>query len=85
MLIGVVALAALALAVGGPVSAATDLMLAPNLSFTNDSSPNFPIEGKKPRRGYHSPRSPDGNLFSEFALLEHGARSRAAGSPLSAV
>jgi hypothetical protein len=46
MLIRAVALAALALAVGVPVSAATDLMLAPNLSFTDDSSPNFPIEGK---------------------------------------
>jgi hypothetical protein len=29
-----------------PAHAATDLMLAPNLSFTDDSSPNFPIEAK---------------------------------------
>jgi hypothetical protein len=46
MLIGAAVLTALALAVGGAASAATDLMLAPNLSFTDDSSPNFPIEGK---------------------------------------
>jgi hypothetical protein len=35
---------ALAAEVSGPP--ATDLRLAPALSFTNDSSPNFPIEGK---------------------------------------
>ena len=34
----------LATEVPGPP--ATDLKLAPNLSFTDDSSPNFPIEGK---------------------------------------
>ena len=34
------------LAMGGAASAAADLMLARNLSFTDDSSPNFPIEGK---------------------------------------
>jgi hypothetical protein len=34
------------LAMGGPAWAASDLILAPNLSFTDDSSPNFPIEGK---------------------------------------
>jgi hypothetical protein len=31
----------------GPASAATDLALAPNLSFTGDSSPTFPIEAKQ--------------------------------------
>src|SRR5690348_4280355 len=35
---------ALATEVQGPP--ATDLKLAPDLSFTDDSSPNFPIEGK---------------------------------------
>ena len=35
---------ALAAEVSGPP--ATDLKLAPALSFTDDSSPNFPIEGK---------------------------------------
>ncbi len=37
---------ALALAADVPGPPATDLMLAPALSFTDDSSPNFPIEGK---------------------------------------
>ncbi|HTY56659.1 MAG TPA: hypothetical protein VMB26_15735 [Candidatus Binataceae bacterium] len=36
----------LILAMARPLRAATDLTLAPNLSFTNDSSPNFPIEAK---------------------------------------
>ena len=35
---------ALAAEVSGPP--ATDLKLAPDLSFTDDSSSNFPIEGK---------------------------------------
>ncbi len=38
--------AVVVLAASRPVKAASDLMLAPNLSFTDDSSPNFPIEGK---------------------------------------
>lgn len=46
ILIGAAVLAALALATVGAASAATDLMLARDLSFTDDSSPNFPIEGK---------------------------------------
>src|SRR5271167_4843765 len=37
---------ALALATEVPGPPATDLKLAPDLSFTDDSSPNFPIEGK---------------------------------------
>ncbi len=37
---------AVVLATNGPAEAASDLMLAPNLSFTDDSSPTFPIEGK---------------------------------------
>jgi hypothetical protein len=37
---------ALALAAEVPGPPATDLKLAPALSFTDDSSPNFPIEGK---------------------------------------
>ncbi len=46
ILIGTAVFAALVFATGGPAGAASDLMLAPNLSFTEDSSPNFPIEGK---------------------------------------
>src|ERR1700675_3802596 len=38
--------ALLVFAASGRARAASDLMLAPNLSFTDDSSPNFPIEGK---------------------------------------
>lgn len=37
---------AVALAAEVPGPPAGDLKLAPNLSFTDDSSPNFPIEGK---------------------------------------
>jgi hypothetical protein len=44
-LIGTVLTASI-LALNGLALAASDLMLAPNLSFTDDSSPNFPIEGK---------------------------------------
>lgn len=36
----------LALAAEIPTGTAGDLKLAPDLSFTDDSSPNFPIEGK---------------------------------------
>src|SRR5271165_6812171 len=46
VLIGAAVLTALILSMGGGAGAATDLMLARNLSFTDDSSPNFPIEGK---------------------------------------
>ncbi|HYK64497.1 MAG TPA: hypothetical protein VEY94_06105 [Patescibacteria group bacterium] len=42
--IGLIFAVALAAEVPGPP--ASDLKLAPNLSFTDDSSPNFPIEGK---------------------------------------
>jgi hypothetical protein len=37
---------ALALATEAPGPPATDLKLAPDLSFSDDSSPNFPIDGK---------------------------------------
>jgi hypothetical protein len=37
---------ALALAAEVPGAPASDLKLAPGLSFSDDSSPNFPIEGK---------------------------------------
>src|ERR1700735_4624512 len=37
---------AIALATEVPSPPATDLKLAPDLSFTDDSSPNFPIAGK---------------------------------------
>jgi hypothetical protein len=37
---------ALALATEVPRPPATDLKLAPDLSFSDDSSANFPIEGK---------------------------------------
>ena len=46
ILIGAAVVNALLFATSGLAGAATDLMLAPNLSFTDDSSPNFPIEGK---------------------------------------
>src|SRR5271155_2009603 len=46
ILIGAAVFTALVFAPGGPASAASDLTLAPKLSFTDDSSPNFPIEGK---------------------------------------
>jgi hypothetical protein len=36
----------IALATEPPSGPATDLKLAPDLSFSDDSSPNFPIEGK---------------------------------------
>ena len=42
--IGLIFAVALAAEVPGPP--ASDLKLAPGLSFTDDSSPNFPIEGK---------------------------------------
>jgi len=46
MLIEAALLMVLVLTTGVPVQAATDLTLAPNLSFVDDSSPNFPIAGK---------------------------------------
>jgi hypothetical protein len=36
----------IALATEAPSGPATDLKLSPDLSFSDDSSPNFPIEGK---------------------------------------
>lgn len=45
MLNGAALLAIVIMAMGGAPRAATDLTLAPKLSFTDDSSPNFPIEG----------------------------------------
>src|SRR5579862_3956809 len=42
---------ALALATEVPGPPATDLKLAPDLSFSDDSSPNFPIAGKNPSDG----------------------------------
>jgi hypothetical protein len=47
-LIGTVLLMALSLMTGVSVQAATDLTLASNLSFVDDSSPNFPIVAKDP-------------------------------------
>jgi hypothetical protein len=45
-LVGAIALLAHLTVVGVPsASAASDLVLAPNLSFDDDSSPNFPIQG----------------------------------------
>jgi hypothetical protein len=46
MLIEVALLIASVLIIGVPVQAATDLTLASNLSFVDDSSPNFPIAAK---------------------------------------
>ena len=46
VLIGATVLIAPVLATVGTASAASDLMLAQNLSFTDDSSPTFPIKGK---------------------------------------
>jgi hypothetical protein len=45
-LLGAALVAALVLAVTAKARAASDLTLAPNLSFTDDSSPNFPIQAK---------------------------------------
>jgi hypothetical protein len=46
MLFGAAVLTAFVFATGGLAGAASDLTLAPNLSFSDDSSPSFPIEGK---------------------------------------
>jgi hypothetical protein len=45
MMIGAI-LAAVISTMATRAHAASDLKLAPNLSFTDDSSPNFPIEGR---------------------------------------
>jgi hypothetical protein len=47
MSIMIVSAAALALCAARPAAAASNLMLAPDLSFTDDSSANFPITGKE--------------------------------------
>jgi len=44
IVVGLIFAVALAAEVSGPP--ASDLKLAPDLSFTDDSSPNFPIQGK---------------------------------------
>src|ERR1700676_1307831 len=51
---------AIALAAELPGPPATDLKLAPDLSFSNDSSSNFPIEGKN---------LSDGSLASDHATV----------------
>jgi hypothetical protein len=51
---------ALALATEVPGPPATDLKLAPDLSFSDDSSPNFPIEGKN---------LSDGSIASDHATV----------------
>ena len=51
----IVLLAALALCASRPAAAASGLMLAPDLSFTDDSSSNFPITGKELADGTISP------------------------------
>lgn len=51
---------AVALAAEVPGPPAGDLKLAPNLSFTDDSSPNFPIEGKN---------LSDGSLAADHATV----------------
>jgi hypothetical protein len=53
-----VVLAALALCAARPAVAASGLMLAPDLSFTDDSSSNFPITGKELADGTISPGRP---------------------------
>jgi len=50
----------IALATEAPSAPATDLKLAPDLSFSDDSSPNFPIEGKN---------LADGSLASDHATV----------------
>jgi hypothetical protein len=45
-LLGAALVMALVLALTAKARAASDLTLAPNLSFTDDSSPNFPIQAK---------------------------------------
>jgi hypothetical protein len=51
---------AIALATEVPGPPATDLKLAPDLSFTDDSSPNFPIAGKN---------LSDGSLAADHATV----------------
>jgi hypothetical protein len=51
---------ALALATEVPGPPATDLKLAPDLSFSDDSSSNFPIEGKN---------LSDGSIVSDHATV----------------
>ena len=51
---------AIALATEVPGPPATDLKLAPDLSFSDDSSPNFPIEGKN---------LSDGSIASDHATV----------------
>ena len=51
---------ALALATEAPSLPATDLKLAPDLSFSDDSSPNFPIAGKN---------LSDGSLAADHATV----------------
>ncbi len=53
-----VLLATLALCTATPAAAASDLMLAPDLSFTDDSSANFPITGKELADGTILPGRP---------------------------
>lgn len=53
-----VVLAALALCPARPAAAATGLMLAADLSFTDDSSMNFPITGKELADGTITPGRP---------------------------
>jgi hypothetical protein len=50
----------IALAAQAPGGSATDLKLAPDLSFTDDSSPNFPIAGKN---------LSDGSLANDHATV----------------
>ena len=51
---------AIALATEAPGPPATDLKLAPDLSFSDDSSPNFPIAGKN---------LSDGSIASDHATV----------------
>src|SRR5580700_4958410 len=60
ILIVVTLIFAIALATEVPGSPATDLKLAPDLSFSDDSSPNFPIEGKN---------LSDGSIASDHATV----------------
>jgi len=56
--------------------AASDLRLAPNLSFDDDSSPNFPIQGRNISDGQGLPGEATVIFFRDIQLLEHRPRGR---------
>ena len=60
-------------------SAASGLKLAPQLSFDDDSSPNFPIRGENLSEGSVARRATD--FLWNLQLLEHLTRGRTSCKP----